>query len=330
MLWEQAHRDLEIPADVVDVRAKSRAELEGTVNAYIRVAETAPPDMSRQLGYYRKQAAGLGRQAEHAEADGDVQLAGDSRAAAAEETRQADELNAAQDTRDAWDQAHETKRLAARAARQELDRRGIEPEHRERRKHESLTIWWRQFEVDAQAAERAIERQRQTAIDAGQPWPRKPRATATTPEPGEQKVTERLRQDGRLPGLGLEQKEPQAGIPEPAKPQPEPELQAEPGGPCRTRRWRRRSRAKCRPDSSASMGSFERWARTVGGALQATGIEGSAPTLPRGCPTSTALTTAGRPSRPAPRPPRRRPVVHGGRRRRRNRVRLSQAAAGSA
>ena len=53
----------------------------------------------------------------------------------AEETRQADELNAAQDTRDAWDQAHETKRLAARAARQELDRRGIEPEHRERRKH---------------------------------------------------------------------------------------------------------------------------------------------------------------------------------------------------
>ena len=81
--------------------------------------------MSRQLDYHRKQAAGLERQAEQAEADGDTQLASDSRAAAAEETRQADELSAAQDTRDAWDRAHEAKRLAARAARQELDRRGI-------------------------------------------------------------------------------------------------------------------------------------------------------------------------------------------------------------
>jgi hypothetical protein len=228
MLWEQTHRDLEIPADVVDVRAKSRAELEGTVHAYTRAAETAPPDLSRQLGYYRKQAAGLGRQAEQAEADGAVQLASDSRAAAAEETRQADELSAAQDTRDAWDRAHDANRLAARAARQELDLRGIEPEP-EHREAESLTGWWRQFEADAQATGRAIERQRQAAIDAGQPWPPRPAAAARTPEPGAQKVIERLRQDGYLPGLGREHKEPQAGMPEPAKPQPEPELQEELG-----------------------------------------------------------------------------------------------------
>ena len=182
MLWEQTHRDLEIPAEEVSVRAKSRAELEGTVHAYTRAAETAPPDMSRQLDYHRKQAAGLERQAEQAEADGDAQLASDSRAAAAEESRQADELSAAQDARDAWDRAHEAKRLAARAARQELDRRGIEPEP-ERSEPESLTGWWRQFEADAEAAERAIERQHQAAIDAGQPWPPKPAATARTPDP---------------------------------------------------------------------------------------------------------------------------------------------------
>jgi hypothetical protein len=168
MLWEQTHRDLEIPAEQVRVRARSRAELEGTVHAYTRAAETAPPDMSRQLDYHRKQAAGLGRQAEQAAADRDVQLASDSRAAAAEETRQADQLSAAQDTRDTWDRAHEANRLAARAARQELDRRGIEPEP-EHRGHESLTGWWRQFEADAEAAERAIERQRQTRSTQASP-----------------------------------------------------------------------------------------------------------------------------------------------------------------
>jgi hypothetical protein len=228
MLWEGTCRDLEIPAEEVSVRARSRAELEGTVHAYTRAAETAPPDMSRQLDYNRKQAAGLGRQAEQAAADRDVQLASDSRAAAAEETRQADELSAAQDARDAWDRAHEAKRLAARAARQELDRRGIEPEP-EHRKPESLTSWWRQFEADAQAAERALERQRQTATDAGQPWPPKPAATATTPDPQAWKAIEGPQRDEYLAGLSLEQKQPLAGMPEPAESQSAPEHEAKPG-----------------------------------------------------------------------------------------------------
>ncbi len=228
MLWEQTHRDLEIPAEQVSVRAKSRAELEGTVHAYTRAAATAPPDLSRQLDYHRKQAAGLGRQAEQAAADRDAHLASDSRAAAAEETRQADELNAAQDTRDAWDRAHAAKRLAARAARQELDRRGIEPEP-QHREPESLNQWWQQFEAAAEAAERAIERQHQTAIDAGQPWPPRPSATARTPDPEAQKVIGWLQRGGYRPGPGPERKEPQTAMPEPAKPGPEPEPEAQPG-----------------------------------------------------------------------------------------------------
>jgi hypothetical protein len=225
MLWEQTHRDLEIPADEVNVRAKSRAELEGTVHEYARAAETAPPDMARQLDHHRQQAAGLERQAEQAEADGHAQLATDSRAAAAEETRQAAELSAAQDTRDTWDRAHQAKRLAARAARQELDRRGIEPEP-EHREPESLTSWWRQFEADAQAAEQAIGRQRQVAIDAGQPWPPTP---AATPDPEAHKAAEGPQRDGSLPGPGPDHKEPQPGMPEAAQSQPEPELQATSG-----------------------------------------------------------------------------------------------------
>ena len=38
--------------------------------------------------------------------------------------------------------------------------------------------WWREFEADLQAAERAIARQHQAAIDAGEPWP-----PQRTPEP---------------------------------------------------------------------------------------------------------------------------------------------------
>ena len=38
--------------------------------------------------------------------------------------------------------------------------------------------WWHQFEADAEAVERAIARQHQAAIDAGQPWP-----PQRTPEP---------------------------------------------------------------------------------------------------------------------------------------------------
>jgi hypothetical protein len=228
MLWEQTHRDLEIPAGEVRVRAKPRAELEGTIHVHTRAAETAPPDMGRQLGYHRRQAAGLQRQAEQAEADGDLQLARDSRAAAAEETRHADQLSAAQGTRDAWDRAHEAKRLAARAARQELDRRGIEPEP-DRRESESLVGWWRQFEADAEAADRAIDRQRQPAIDKGQPRPPEPGATIRTPDLEAQRVIERLQRDGYLPGLNLEAKQPQAGTPGPAQPWPAPEREAEPG-----------------------------------------------------------------------------------------------------
>ena len=152
------------------MRRASQAELEGTVRVYTRAAAAAPPDMSGQLDYYRKQAAGLRRQAEQAEADGDMQLASDSRAAAAEETRQADGLSNTQDIRDAWDRQHEANRLAARAARQELDHRGITAEP-DRNEPDSLTEWWHQFEADAAAADRAIGWQHQAAIDEGKAWP---------------------------------------------------------------------------------------------------------------------------------------------------------------
>ncbi|MGH3194179.1 MAG: hypothetical protein ACRDOL_44345 [Streptosporangiaceae bacterium] len=217
--WDQAAYALELCGEGHDVRSASRADLEGTVHAYTRAADTAPPDMSRQLGHHRRQAAGLERQAEQAEADGDVRLASDSRAAAAEETREAAGLSAAQDVRDGWDREHEARRLAARAARQELGRHGIQAEP-ERREPESLTEWWRQFDANAEAAGRALGQQRQAVIDAGEPWPPRPGRTAGPSGPGAQKVIAQHEH--------AEHEQP-TGMPEPAQPRAELEFKAEPG-----------------------------------------------------------------------------------------------------
>jgi conjugative relaxase-like TrwC/TraI family protein len=168
--WKDAADALEIRGEEYDVRGASRADLEGTAHAYTRAAQAAPPDVSGQLDRHRHQAAALERQAEQAEAEGNAQLARDSRAAAAEQTTQAAELSATQDARDSWDQAHEAQRLAARAARQELGRRGITPEP-EQREPGSMVTWAQQFEADLGAAGRALDRQHAAADAAGQPWP---------------------------------------------------------------------------------------------------------------------------------------------------------------
>jgi AAA domain/TrwC relaxase len=226
--WDQAAYVLEIRDEEHDVRRASQAELEGTVRAYTRAAATAPPDMSRQLDYYRKQAAGLQRQAEQAEADGDMQLASDSRAAAAEETQQADGLSNTQDIRDAWDRHHEANRLAARAARQELDRRGITAEP-DRNEPESLIEWWRQFEADAPAADRAIGRQHQAAIDEGKAWPPHRGKIAEPAALKAQNAAEQPQQDGYQQELKLSENQQQTEMLLHSQSECEPEREAEPG-----------------------------------------------------------------------------------------------------
>lgn len=88
---------------------------------------------------------------------------------------------------------HEAQRQAARAARQELTRRGIQPAPKPRLPDAqaaddwqqavqlydttaqgepgSMTAWWQQFTAQADKAEAAIAAQRQAASDAGHPWP---------------------------------------------------------------------------------------------------------------------------------------------------------------
>ena len=150
--------------------------------------------MAPRIGAHRHVAAELERQAEQDQADGNRQAAADALAAAAARAAQADALTPAQQARTWWERDHEPQRQAARAARAELGRRGIQPAPEPRRpdaeaaeetltaKEEagSLAAWWQQFDTAAQTAEAALATERENAIAAGQPWP--PR-TAAAPEP---------------------------------------------------------------------------------------------------------------------------------------------------
>jgi hypothetical protein len=175
MLFDQAAAALEIQGQDYDIRAASRADLETAIRSYTRAEQAAPPDMGQELTRRRGLAAELTRQAEQAEAAGDTQLAADSRTAASLETRQAEAAAAAQDTRDTWDQAHQAQRQAARDARRELTRRGIETEPHPRPADPGA----RKLLRDLAALDRALTRQHQAALDNGQPWPPRPR---TEPE----------------------------------------------------------------------------------------------------------------------------------------------------
>ena len=75
-----------------------------------------------------------------------------------------------------WSAGTRDTRETAGKARAELQRRGqAQPEGELQAQPEpgsqTMAGWWREFEADAEAVERAIARQHQAAIDAGEPWP---------------------------------------------------------------------------------------------------------------------------------------------------------------
>jgi hypothetical protein len=68
--------------------------------------------------------------------------------------------------------------------------------------------WWRQLEVDLAMVDRAIEREQQAAIAAGQPWPPQRTAQAETTQAEAAAVIARLQRDGYLPEPNLDPEAP--------------------------------------------------------------------------------------------------------------------------
>jgi hypothetical protein len=175
-------RALEIADEQAEIRAMSRGELEARVLAGERAQAAAPPDVSRQLRLTAQAEADAWQQSADAHAEHDQVQASNARAlataAAVEKTR----LEAANARYEFWSAETGATRQTAEQAKAELGRRGPEPATRDAPEPQTIAGWWCQFEADADAMERAIEREHQAAVSAGQPWPpaRPPQAA---PEP---------------------------------------------------------------------------------------------------------------------------------------------------
>lgn len=114
-------------------------------------------------------------------------------------------LEAANARYEKWAADTGSRREAAGKARAELERRGLAQQTAGQRQAEpedepqTVVEWWRQLETDLAAVDRAIEREHQAAIAAGQPWPPQRTAQAETTHAEAAAAIARLPRDGYLP-----------------------------------------------------------------------------------------------------------------------------------
>ena len=161
----------------------TRGGLEAQVLEGERAHATAPPDVSAQLRLSAQAEADTLAQSADAQARHDHTGAANAQALARQMTTERERLEADDTRYEKWATGTRATREAAGKAKAELHRRGQAPpaadlQGQPEGQPQTMTGWWRQFEVDIAAVERSLGRQHQAAIDAGQPWP-----PQRTPEP---------------------------------------------------------------------------------------------------------------------------------------------------
>jgi conjugative relaxase-like TrwC/TraI family protein len=170
-------RALEIRDEADIMRSLTRGELEARIRDAERAQDTAPPEVSSQLRLTAQAEADTWQQAAEAATQQDLALATSEKALASQISAERQQLEAASTRYEEWSAATTGIRETAARAKAELDRRGLtQPPTGQRRPEPTgepptMAGWWRQFEADLAATERALHRQRQAAIAAGDPWP---------------------------------------------------------------------------------------------------------------------------------------------------------------
>jgi hypothetical protein len=202
-------RALEIADEQAGLRVMSRGELEGQLLKGERAQATAPPDVSSQLRLTCQAGADAWQQA--ADAEHDQVRAANARSLATTLAAQTSHLEAANARYEQWSARTASTREMAGKAQAELQRRGQEPATGGATGPQSVAAWWRQFEADVGARDRAIEREHQAAVHDGQPWPPQRQPEAGHEEP-----------DAAAPGRESQLAYTLPGIPE-AQTNPEPE-----------------------------------------------------------------------------------------------------------
>ena len=169
-------RALEIRDEADIMRGMSRGELEAQVLEGKRAQASAPPEVSNRLRLIAQAEADALAQSADAETRHDQVGASHAKALALQMAAERERLEAASTRYETWAAATHDRRATAGKARAELQRRGPARSQAEWQvqladQPQTMTGWWREFEADAEAAERAIACQHQAAIDAGNLWP---------------------------------------------------------------------------------------------------------------------------------------------------------------
>ena len=170
-LRKDIFRALEITDEQAEVRAMSRGELEAQVLEGDRAQATAPRDTSSQLRLTAQAEADAWQQSADAEAEHDQVRAENARSLATAMAAQTSRLEAANTRYEEWSARTASTREIAGKAKAELQRRDQQPPAGGAPGPQSMAAWWREFQADADAMDRAIERERQAAVYHGQPWP---------------------------------------------------------------------------------------------------------------------------------------------------------------
>ena len=155
----------------------AHGELEARILDGDRAQASAPPDVSRDLRLTSQAEADAWQQSVDAETRHDKTGSADAKALARHLASQREQFEAANARYEKWAVGTGSRREAAGNAKAEVDRRGLAQRAAGQRRAEAggesptLMDWWRQFEADLAAVDRAIEREQQAAIAAGKPWP---------------------------------------------------------------------------------------------------------------------------------------------------------------
>jgi hypothetical protein len=157
----------------------TRGELEAQALDGDRAQASAPPDVSGQLRLTAQAEADALAQAAEAQAQHHKASAASARALALQMTAERERLDAGNARYEQWAADTHARRETAGKARVELQWRGqaqpaADPQARPEGQPQTIAGWWQQFEADIEAVERAIARQHQAAIAAGDPWPPQP------------------------------------------------------------------------------------------------------------------------------------------------------------
>ena len=198
--------------------------------------------MSRDLRLTAQAEADAWQQSADAQTEHDPARSADATAPARHLAARRGQLQAANARYQTWAAGTGSSREAAGQASAELQRRELAQQTAGQRhadpedEPQTAAQRWRQIEADLAAVDRALEREQQAAIAAGQPWPPKHTAQAQTTPAEAAAVIARLQRDGTVRNRTRIPKPPPLNLRRRTQPQPCRSMRTAAGRPARPAR----------------------------------------------------------------------------------------------